>query len=93
MEDCRRMGFRAHSSPAAGAHQRTDYAVVIPPPSKADQFGTAWGSNPIYLRFSDTAAINAARAIRDLKLAWPIAAADRQNTPLFVISGVSVAFL
>ena len=61
-----------------------DYAVIIPPPSKADQFGTAWGSNPIYLRFSDTANINAAQAIRDLELAWPVAGVDRQNTPLFV---------
>jgi hypothetical protein len=61
-----------------------DYAVIIPPPSKADQFGTAWGSNPIYLRFSDTADINAARAIRDLEFMWPVKAVDRQNTPLFV---------
>ena len=61
-----------------------DYAVIIPPPSKADQFGTAWGSNPIYLRFSDTADINAARALRDLEFAWPVADANRQNTPLFV---------
>ena len=61
-----------------------DYAVIIPPPSKADQFGTAWGSNPIYLRFSDTADINAARALRDLEFKWPVADTDRQNTPLFV---------
>ena len=61
-----------------------DYAVIIPPPSKADQFGTAWGSNPIYLRFSDTADINAARALRDLEFAWPVSNAARQSTPLFV---------
>ena len=42
------------------------------------------GSNPIYLRFSDTAVINAARALRDLEFAWPVADRDRQNTPLFV---------
>ena len=31
-----------------------DYAVLVPPPSKADQFGLRWGSRPIWLPFHPT---------------------------------------
>ena len=39
-----------------------DYAVLYPPPSKADQFGMRWGNNPVWLPYCPDAAINAARA-------------------------------
>jgi integrase len=47
------------------ALSESDFMLIIPPPSKADQFGVVWGSTPIYLPFRDTLR-NAARAVRAL---------------------------
>ena len=32
--------------------QHRDYAIVVPPPSKADPTGAVWGALPIYLHYS-----------------------------------------
>ena len=56
-----------------------DFAVLIPPTSKADQFGLEWGPNPIYLRFDSAELVNAARELRDLELAWPLLGAERRH--------------
>ena len=61
-----------------------DLAILIPPKSKCDQFGLEWGQAPIYLRFSSTAPICAARALRDVELALPRhGRQDRESTALF----------
>ena len=61
-----------------------DFAVLIPPCSKADQFGIEWGPSPIWLRHSATEAVNAARQLAALELKYPVGADDRRTTPLFV---------
>lgn len=45
-----------------------DIMIIRPPPSKADPFGLRWGVRPIYLPYSATAPICAARAIAELEL-------------------------
>ena len=61
-----------------------DLAILIPPKSKCDQFGLEWGQSPIYLRFSSTAPICAARALRDVECALPRHGLhDREGTALF----------
>jgi hypothetical protein len=42
-----------------------DFLVITPPPSKADQFNTVWGSAPMYAPFRNTLR-NAARAMAEL---------------------------
>jgi hypothetical protein len=74
-------------SPTAGdmrGLQDGDFAVLIPPCSKADQFGIEWGPSPIWLRYSTAEAVNAARALSELELRWPVEGDDRRGTPLFV---------
>ena len=61
-----------------------DLVKIIPPPSKADRFGTKWGNNPIYLVYSKTAVINAARELAAIELAQPCRGQSRVDTPLFV---------
>ena len=61
-----------------------DYAVVKPPPSKADQWGTVWGHRPIHLVFDPSQELNAAGALRELELSFPVEAAQRRTTPLFM---------
>ena len=61
-----------------------DFAILIPPTSKADQFGMEWGPHPIWLRVDPGEAVNAALALAKLELAHPVATADRRATPLFV---------
>ena len=61
-----------------------DFAILQPPASKADQFGVVWGCKPIFLPFSSTDHICAARALAKLELAVPCRGAlDRESTPLF----------
>ena len=61
-----------------------DFAILIPPTSKADQFGMEWGCSPIYLRFNPDEKVNAARELRDLELVWRVRGDARRTTPLFV---------
>jgi len=64
-----------------------DFAIVRPPPSKADQFGLHWGASPIYLPFFPNGAshpICAARLIADLEVKREVAEEERSLVPLFV---------
>lgn len=61
-----------------------DYAILIPPTSKADQFGLEWGPNPIYLRYDAGETVSAAAALRDLELVWPLHGEQRRAHALFV---------
>ena len=60
-----------------------DYCGLIPPPSKADSFGCRWMNNIIWLKYSATAAINAARALAEWELIADVAPHKRRETPLF----------
>jgi len=60
-----------------------DFCGLIPPPSKADQFGTRWMNNTIWLPFSATAPINAARALAQWELTARVPPEKRRETPLF----------
>ena len=60
-----------------------DFCGLIPPPSKADQFGRKWLNNTIWLPFSPTAPINAARALAQYELAARVPPHKRRSTPLF----------
>ena len=61
-----------------------DMVMIIPPPSKADKFGTAWGNNPVYLAYRGTAKINAARELAQIELAEMASGEEaRRKIPLF----------
>ena len=60
-----------------------DYAVLMPPPSKTDQFGVIWGDKPMYLPVRFTTSYCAALRLRELELLYPVPAEERENTPLF----------
>lgn len=62
--------------------QKGDSAILSPRGSKCDQWGTCWGTDPIYLPFHDTQ-LNPARWLRDQELTWPCRGAERTCTPLF----------
>jgi hypothetical protein len=77
-----------------GALADGDYALLTPPPSKADQFGLHWGASTIYLRFYHSRTdhpICAARelAVEELRRAVP--ADRRRTTPLFSSGGAGAA--
>ena len=57
-----------------------DYLVILPPPSKSDQFGIVWGSLLIYVPYSNGRS-NAARLVAQILKARPNAPA---GTPLFL---------
>ena len=61
-----------------------DFAILIPPTSKADQFGLEWGPNPIYLRYDPGEEVNAARELRDLELRYPLEGDARRAHALFI---------
>ena len=74
----------AHLNVAAlFALREGDYAVIRPPPSKADPFGLRWGNNPIYMPFCPDARINAARALSQWELCAMVPPDQRRQTPLF----------
>ena len=68
-----------------------DYAAITPASSKTDQFGFRWGNKPIWLPYSSTSAINAARALADWELYAGVADDARRDTPLFWGSARGVA--
>jgi hypothetical protein len=63
-----------------------DYIVVRPPPSKADRFGERWGNHPIYLEYSRSADVSAAREIVNMETVLPCRGALRRKRPLFVLN-------
>ena len=60
------------------------YALLRPPPSKADQFSLHWGACTIYLKYSATEAINAARELAREEIRRAVHPAKRHEAPLFV---------
>ena len=60
------------------------YALLRPPPSKSDPLGLHWGASTIYLRFSATDEINAARTLATMELVRKVPVGKRDDTPLFV---------
>ena len=63
-----------------------DAAVLMLPPSKADQHGLKWSASPYFLPFRRDATICAARMFRDLELLFPVTIAQRSQFPLFARS-------
>ena len=61
-----------------------DYCLFTPPPSKADQLGLHWGACTIYLRYSKTDTICAARMLAHLELLRNVKPEKRADTPLFI---------
>ena len=60
-----------------------DFLVIRPPPSKADPFALRWGVTPMYMPYSETARICAARAMADYEVGRAPPAGQRATTPLF----------
>ena len=67
--------------------QLGDYAILVPPPSKADQFGEVWGALPIYLHFTPTDPDAAFQHLARHELVVPVPAADRASVPLVTADG------
>lgn len=63
---------------------RGDFAILVPPPSKADPFGVYFGGRPLYLPYVPDSVTNAAAALARLELALPVHPLRRNATPLFV---------
>ena len=59
-----------------------DYAILVPPPSKADPFGEVWGALPIYLHYSPTDPDAAFNHLATLELVVPATGELRQRVPL-----------
>ena len=84
-----RIGGFLCASPSVAQLQRMgrgDCAILTPPPSKADQFGTVWGANPIYLYWG-TERFNACRALAAMEAADPVDGPARRRVPLFSPDG------
>ena len=67
-----------------------DYALLTPPPSKADQFSLHWGASTIYLAYYPSEAAHPICAARELareELRRQVPAAKRADVPLFVREG------
>ena len=60
-----------------------DFLFVRPPPSKSDPFALRWGISPMYLPYSESVPICAARAMADLELRCRPPTGRRATTPLF----------
>ena len=61
-----------------------DFAILIPPPSKADPFGAFFGGRPVYFPFGSES-VNAAAALLALELDLECRGPARRETPLFVL--------
>ena len=83
------IGGRLYKAPTAellASMKEGDYALLRPPPSKADQFSLEWGVSTIYLPFHADAAlypINAARELAREEIRRGVPADKRRSTPLF----------
>ena len=60
------------------------YALLRPPPSKADPFSLHWGPCTIYLRYSATEKINAARELAREEMRRAVDPTMRESQPLFI---------
>jgi hypothetical protein len=82
------IGGKIYEAPTAAqlrAITESDYAILLPPPSKTDSFGVIWGDKPIYLPVRFNAPWCAALRFRDLELNVPVdTVQDRAQLPLYV---------
>jgi hypothetical protein len=62
-----------------------DHAILLPPPSKADEFGVIWGDKPIYLPVRRNAWCSAAVRLAELELLAPLSGKERGLHPLFMM--------
>jgi hypothetical protein len=76
--------IRAPTVAMLRALARTDFAMLTPMPTKNDPFGDIYGNQPIYLPWDPSEPTNAAAALVELELMFPVAADARKATPLFV---------
>ena len=60
-----------------------DGAILIPPPSKADQFGDIWGVHPIHLGLDPADQANAATWLRRMELSFPVHGPQRAQVAVF----------
>ena len=67
----------------SGLQPGRDGAILIPPPSKADQFGDIWGVHPIHLEYDPSDRANAATWLRQIELQFPVHGARRAAVALF----------
>ena len=85
--------FRDVANPSAArlrALRAGDYALVRPPPSKTDQWGTVFGNQFVFLPFDQSDPANAAAALRDYELAFPLGGRPRSSVPLFSMDPASL---
>ena len=83
---------RVYSTPPAELLRNPrpgDYAIVIPPVSKADPRGEVWGALPIYLHWSVRDADCAFAHLAQLELVLPASGAARAAVPLISPDGAS----
>ena len=59
-----------------------DYAILVPPVSKADPTGEVWGALPIYLHLQPTDHDCAFSHLAALELALPASGESREHVPL-----------
>ena len=71
--------------------QHGGYALLRPPPSKADPFSLHWGPCTVYLRYSASEPINAARELAREEMRRKVDPDKREEAPLFV-TGTGVAW-
>ena len=64
-----------------------DHAVLVPPVSKADQFGEVWGASPIYLAHRANEPLCAFSALAQIEIHDPVQSGQREATPLFSPDG------
>ena len=80
---CLRGIIYADPPPDLLRHPRVgDYAILIPPPSKADPYGEVWGALPIYLHHSPTDPDAAFGHLATLELTVPAVGQQRRMVPL-----------
>ena len=66
-----------------------DYAILIPPVSKADPTGAVWGALPIYLHHHPADSHSAFAKLSKLELLSPVTGESRAHVPLISPDGVS----
>jgi len=69
--------------------QPGDYAILVPPPSKADFTGEVWGSLPIYLHYLASDPDGAFQHLANYELAAAVPASQRAATPLITPDGTA----
>ena len=62
----------------------SDYALIVPPPSKTDRFGIVWGDKPMYFPVRFHAPYCAALQLQALELAYLLHGEHKIGDPLFV---------